>query len=225
MKKHVVLLLLTLAIGSSMTVEAAARSDQNINLITAVMNGRLDSVNTLLAKPDINVNFVNYDGMAALHFAVRFDRLGIVNALLDAGANVHALGQYGRTALYFAAKFGHLAIVQALIAAGADVNDASNNDSITALHWAAQNGYLEIVQVLLAEPGINVNAADRVGMTALHWAARNGHLEIVNALLGAGADVTAVSSAVLTALQEAELKEHAAVVDAITEWITAHPLA
>jgi ankyrin repeat protein len=224
MKKHIVLFLLTLTVGSSMTLEAATRLAQNINqqLITAVMNGRLERVNALLVAPGINVNFVNNDGMAALHFAVRFDHLDIMNALLGAGADVNALGQHGRTALYFAAKFGHLGIVNALLRAGADVNDARNNDAITALHWAAQNGYLEIVKVLLAQPGINVNVADRVGMTALHWAARNGHLDIVNALLGAGADVTAVSHAGLNALQEAEL---AAVVDAITEWIRTHPLA
>ncbi len=71
----------------------------------------------------------------------------IVQALLDAGADVNAKDNNGETALIQAASTGHTETVQALLDAGADV-DAEGAFEMTALMWAKRKGHTEIVELL-----------------------------------------------------------------------------
>jgi hypothetical protein len=101
-----------------------------------------------------------------------------VQALLTAGANVHAGGD---CALLWASGNGHAETMKVLFAGGADVH--ANDD--LALRSAAESGDAETVQVLLAA-GANVHA---VNNWALCWASFWGHTETLKILLAAGANV------------------------------------
>ena len=70
-----------------------------------------------------------------------------VQALLDAGADIHATNNRGETALRIAAFWGETATVQALLDASADVN-ATDNAGETALMVATMWGHTEIVEIL-----------------------------------------------------------------------------
>ena len=61
--------------------------------------------------------------------------LGVVKALIVAGADVNCQDIYRLSALMFAAVYGHLDVVKVLIAAGADVNCQDKNGE-TVLMWA-----------------------------------------------------------------------------------------
>lgn len=61
--------------------------------------------------------------MTALHVAVVDGNFEILNALLDAGANVNLLAPDGHTALSLAAKKGNVDIMYQLLLAGADTRD------------------------------------------------------------------------------------------------------
>lgn len=65
--------------------------------------------------------------------------LQVVQALLDAGADVDLQAQNGSAALHNAAGGGHESSVAAIIAAGADV-DVQNSGGNTSLHLAASKG-------------------------------------------------------------------------------------
>ena len=129
---------------------------------------------------------------STLLFAAAHGHREIVQALIDAGADVNHQDEFGHTVLYWAAESGYLETVQTLIDAGADVNlrtkDNSFNDERTALSRAAYKGHLEIVQTLI-DAGADVNHQDNYRGTALIKAVDMGHLEIVQALIDAGADV------------------------------------
>jgi succinate dehydrogenase flavin-adding protein (antitoxin of CptAB toxin-antitoxin module) len=124
--------------------------------------------------------------MTGLHLAVHFGVEGIVQLLLDRGADVKAATEDGRTPLHWASARGHLEVALLLLDRGADVK-AADEDGRTPLHWASARGPLEVVQLLL-DRGADVKAATKVGWTPLHWASARGPLEVVQLLLDRGAD-------------------------------------
>jgi hypothetical protein len=74
----------------------------------------------------------------------------VFEALMAAGADVHAVNDYGRTLLHSAAEEGDLWLAERLLSFGADPNSREHSHQrYTPLHWAARNGYTEIVRVLL----------------------------------------------------------------------------
>lgn len=75
--------------------------------------------------------------------------LGLIQALLSAGANVSAVAYRGDTALHEAAATGQEHVAKLLIEHNADIN-ASNSQGETPLYKAAEGGHPSIVQILLA---------------------------------------------------------------------------
>ena len=67
-------------------------------------------------------------------------RLDVVNALLEAGADMNVITKKGCSPCYLAAKNGHIDVVKALIGANADLN-SSNIKGQSPLHIAAYMGH------------------------------------------------------------------------------------
>jgi ankyrin repeat protein len=86
-------------------------------------------------------------GATALIYAAREGHLDMVQALLNAGANVDAKTFESETALHKAAWQGRLGIVQALLNAGANV-DAKNWAGSTALSKAKFNNHAQVAALL-----------------------------------------------------------------------------
>ena len=116
--------------------------------------------------------------------AARLGQLGIVNCLLDAGAQVNlANAKTGATALMVAVFKGHVEIVQRLLKQPGIACDKLNANGNSALIFAARKNHLSVVNCLL-DAGADINLANaKTGATALMAAAYNGHVEIVQRLL------------------------------------------
>jgi ankyrin repeat protein len=129
-------------------------------------------------------------GLSPLHLAVRTGRLEVVEAVLEAGAEVGAaVAETGATALHLAALQGDQAMVQLLVARGAEVK-ARAGDSLyraTPLYLAAQGGHARVVEELAAAGAAVGRRLWRMEATALHVAADGGHTATVAALLRLGA--------------------------------------
>jgi ankyrin repeat protein len=184
------------------------------DLHDAASAGDLDRVKELLDNEKVNLNARRLGGKTALMLAAMNGHAGVVQALIDAKADVTAVDNEQKTALMLAAMNGHADVVRALIDAGADIN-AINNEQKTALIIAAERGNAVIVQELIAKKEdvvdgsgkviqqIDLNAIDKGGRTALTAAAEGGHEGIVRALIDAGADVNAKANYGWTALMSA----------------------
>ena len=139
-----------------------------LTLQMAARAGNLPAVRALLqsgVNPDEYIDGLLEAGKTqictALHIAAGRGHVGVVKALIEAGADVNkreTLDDLGKTPLILAAAKGHTPVIMELIRAGANVNTAKNF------------------------AGFNVN-------TALEEAVLNAHEACVLALIHAGADV------------------------------------
>ena len=177
-------LLLTLA---AVRLDAAPANDTRV--ADAVMKQDDAAVRTLLReKTDVNAS--RFDGMTALHWAVRNDNLEIAQLLVGAVARVSAATRYGVTPIYLACANGSAPMIDALLRAGADVN-AVNPGGETALMTASRIGKIGAVKLLL-DRGALVDAKEKVrGQTALMWAVTENHVDVAWLLLTRGANVNA----------------------------------
>jgi ankyrin repeat protein len=131
-------------------------------------------------------------GSTPLGFYLKFARLrqqgACTQALLAAGADVHAADSLGRTAIMKAALYGDRCdCIRALLAAGADVH-AADAEGFTPMLSACRRGCMDTVR-LLASHGATPHAVSADGTTALMLACsvRNG--ECVQWLLSNGVDL------------------------------------
>ena len=136
------------------------------------------------------------------------DDAGVVELLLEAGADAAATNRYGVAPIALACVNGNAAIARLLLDAGVDPN-TTLAEGETALMTAARTGAGDVVELLL-DHGADVNAAEAWrGQTALMWAAAEGHAHLVPTLLDHGADLRARSAqgwtALLFAVREGEI--------------------
>lgn len=160
----------------------------------------------------------------ALGRAAQFGRTGMVDALLDAGADPTWQDASGNAALIWAARYIHTeetfdpeldaakaAIVERLLDAGAEL-EQTGEASHTALTIAAVGGFREVTRVLV-QRGANVDHQDDFGQTALHSAAVIGDEELARVLLEAGADSSITDLQGETAQDLARRAGHDRIVD------------
>jgi beta-lactamase regulating signal transducer with metallopeptidase domain len=118
--------------------------------------------------------------------AVRADRISVVRAALDQGADPNRVWVGDGAALTEASRLGNEEMVSLLLQAGAEV-DLVTPFSGAALINAAQAGHLGVVNRLLAA-GADPNLFVLGDETPLINAAAYGHLEVARRLVEAGAD-------------------------------------
>ena len=112
----------------------------------------------LMEHPRIELNRVNVDGDAAVHFAARRGNIFIIDQLLAAGDNIqwNIKNNFGYTPLHVAVLNNQSAIVEKLLTIKTIIADEKDNDGKTALDYALQYHVTEfdltvIVGLLKAE--------------------------------------------------------------------------
>ena len=138
---------------------------------TAAAAGDLAAVEALLQHAGADPDAIAEAGWGPLHLASRHADLGVLRALVAAGADIELQDQRnGWTPLLHAIHVRNGQAVAALIEAGTDVN-RTGESGITPLIMASGYGMTETVRLLL-DSGANPRAEMR-GLNAL-WAAAGG---------------------------------------------------
>ena len=171
-------------------------------LIAAIQRGQVDAVKREIAlgvdvnrARDVDVPEQEFPtgtmpahtvfGITPLMEAAGAGEEAMVEALLEAGADVAPATSIGETALHFATQRARtLAVVRRLIDAGADVNAGEGRAGWTPLVYAVHFGDAETVEAL-----IGAGAVIPEGVSLLHFAARTGDTAKIRSILDAGAAV------------------------------------
>lgn len=124
-----------------------------------------------------------------LLFAAEWARAaGVIDALIQAGAEITETNAEGLTPLMLAAAWNNPDVVMALIRAGSKLDEASAQGWSALAYAARYNSNPEVLRVLVAS-GAPVNTPVQEGMTPLMVAAMySDNPQVITSLLSLGAD-------------------------------------
>ena len=117
--KRNICLVLAIFLGVALQACNRASTAETDALFRAARAGNADTVRSLLASPNVDVNAVDENGNTPLIEAARFGHNEVVTSLLLAKADVTKKNKDGKTALMLASEGGHDETVLALTQAGA----------------------------------------------------------------------------------------------------------
>lgn len=157
--------------------------DLEVQLLEASKAGDLETVQRIVSANAHTVNCRDLDGRHStpLHFAAGYNRVPVVEFLLENGAEVHASDKGGLVPLHNACSYGHYEVTELLVKHGANVNVA-DLWKFTPLHEAAAKGKYEIVKLLLKH-GADPHKKNRDGASPLDLV-REGDQEVSDLLRG-----------------------------------------
>ncbi|MFH4974095.1 hypothetical protein AB6A40_000804 [Gnathostoma spinigerum] len=123
-------------------------------LITACECWDLDGVQDIVSRGFI-VDTFDDDHITALQVAAAVGNIGIVEYLLDSGADIEKSNQVGMTAFHHACHNGHINVVRILVQRGANYTKSTYLGA-TPITLASAGGHIELVKLLL-DLGVSVN--------------------------------------------------------------------
>jgi ankyrin repeat protein len=156
------------------------------------------------AGADVNARFTGAHTETPLHWAASSDDVAVLDALLDAGADIEARGAViaGGTPMADATAFGHWQAARRLLERGA----------YTTMWESAALGLLDRVDASFREdPPPPTDEATRAFWGACH----GGHRDVAEYLLGRGADLNWVGWDGLTPLDAAQRSN----ADDVVRWL------
>jgi len=153
------------------------RAPTTSSLEQAIFRADTNTIKSLIAHGE-NINARNIRGHAPIHLATAKGNSGVVQLLLEYGADVNVVGaDSGSTALHYAASLGYMDLCELLIRYGADT-DAQTAKLETPLHLAISNGHRDVVALMLKYQA-RLNIRNKNGMTPLQQAENIKNPQIV----------------------------------------------
>lgn len=154
-----------------------ARPDDVTDFGRAVARGKVAEVASLVDS-GADINAANASGQTPLHLAAANGDAGMVQVLLEDGAEFDLLDTgEGLSALHVAAQCGHEQVVDLLVRYGADL-EARTMHQQTPLHLAALHGQAGVTAQLL-KYHVRLDSRNAEGMTALQLAEKYGRRNVV----------------------------------------------
>ncbi|XP_067101076.1 poly [ADP-ribose] polymerase tankyrase-2-like [Osmerus mordax] len=173
--------------------------DVDCQMLEASKSGDLETVKMLCTLQNVNCRDVEGRQSTPLHFAAGYNRVSVVDYLLQHGADVHAKDKGGLVPLHNACSYGHYEVAELLVIHGAVVNVA-DLWKFTPLHEAAAKGKYEICKLLL-QHGADPTKKNRDGNTPLDLV-MDGEGDIQDLLRGDAALLDAAKKGCLARVQK-----------------------
>ena len=179
--------MLTLAFCYGLRKISPFRDTRQISLMTPdQVEDKILEILKILIENGADINVLNEQGKAPIHFAAARNQTRIVRMLIEKSADINLKSKFGDYPLNYAA--GHPCnseIIEMLIANGADVN-AKGACGNTPLHDSIYSGSSKVCETLIKN-GANFNAKNNEGKTPLKLALEDDYKEIAELLRKHGA--------------------------------------
>jgi ankyrin repeat protein len=149
----------------------------------ACRGGSSECIKVLISRPDVEVNSIDDNGNAALHFASQLpphESSSICASLLQAGVDVNHRDRNGWNATFWATEHDDAANLRQLILSGAYIEYRLQSGH-TPLTLAVNRNSINCLRVLL-DHGADVCATMKNGWGILHIAAYFGTVESMRVL-------------------------------------------
>ncbi len=183
--------------GSSKAAKIMIDAGAKHNLFSAIMLGDEKAVSKFL-EDGADPNAALSNSLTPLHYAARYNRMGIAKLLISKGAKVNALSKRKETPFFIVASFciPNVEMLKLLIENGADVNmqDEDGRTPLEQVISLCRKQYHAEVAKLLISNGAKVNVKDTSNATPLIKASRDGLDDVVGILLENGAEVDSMST-------------------------------
>lgn len=169
-----------------------------------------------------DVDYMIYDRYSLLITAVSYNKMDIVNMLLELGADTEIKNPRGETPLYIACSYNKINInmVKLLLRYGAEINKIIRFGGDTVLRTAISMESIEKIKLLL-DYGADPNLGDDKNNSPLQVAASSHYFdewEIIKLLLLYGADINSTNVVGVTPLFFACLFENHINIDILLEY-------
>ncbi|ETN69585.1 ankyrin repeat protein, partial [Necator americanus] len=151
-------------------------------LICAVESGSWDLVVAVLALPNCDIECTDVFGRTPVIAAARCAHVGLIDMLVNKGANINQRDENGWTALTHAVHKNHSPSVQLLLDRNAEIAGKDKTGKSLA-HIACAVASRSIVDRLL-EAGMLIEEADNDGVYPVQIAIQNRNKPALEALLG-----------------------------------------
>lgn len=188
-------------------------------LMKASFFGLMDVVRALTSVSGCNLGWRDQDGMDAIAWAAKGDRVEVMSFLVDkmGGSNVIAVSYLNGDFLWhLAAAQGSNDVLKWLIRKIDPDLMLAGQEGLAPHHLAAQNGRLSTLKWLIMEAGSPVEGSSRDGKSAMHYAAMKGHLHVVRWLVEeAWADLKALDFDLKTPEDLAAAQNHQEVISCL----------
>jgi len=146
---------------------------------------------------ETELEYKDIDGYTPLLCAIEFKREDMVDALIEAGANLNVrVQESGHTVMHIAAALGTPRIIASLAAHGVDAN-IKNDFAMPPICVAASRSNVAAIEALVKH-GADVNFKLEPGGSPLHCAFDDGSLKSAQKLIELGADIEAQDSNKIT---------------------------
>ena len=145
-------------------------------------NGHLSLCKTLIFKHGFDVDVVNNEGWAALHFSARSGSYNLFTYLVNIVRDIRRKTSNGKNCLHIAAGNGYLNLCKMLIEKHYFDPETADYYGWTALHCSANNGSFDLFLYLL-QKGCEIYCKTNAMSNVLHLSAYNGHYEICEFVL------------------------------------------
>lgn len=198
---------------NSLNTESKVNRALNDTFIHHIKSRNIQDILNNINHDELDINFVDQEGLTPLIHAVRKKDKSIVSILVN-----HPLIDLDKrdkwrlkfTPFLHATQKRDIEIMDILRCKGAKIylgGDGKNKGN-NALLVAAWDGALQVIKYLLSTGEFSINQTENNGFTALIKASIKGHVTIVKYLLKQGADQSIRDSMNKTALDYAIDKDH-----------------